>query len=101
MAAKTLGGWVVVNHGMRSWWHVQRLLVAWGVASMSLGRRPSQNEVIDGSGLSVSTYMRDLEFFRRVFPGREPFDLWMQLYEAREVRRGTPADVVFGARWSA
>jgi len=99
MAAKTFGGWMIANYGMRTWWHVQRLLIAWGIAAEQLGRRPSQNEVIVGYGSSVSGYYRDLGFFKEAFPDQEPWDVWSALYEARNVRRGTPADVVVGSRW--
>jgi len=56
--------------------------------------------VIDGGGVKKGTYYRDLHHFEAVFPGREPFDVWDELYRASAMRRNV-ADVIQAARWSA
>jgi hypothetical protein len=96
---KTLGGWVVAHHGMRAWWHVQRIIVATGLAATVLNRRPIADEII-GPGCKRATYYRDLKVFREVFPELEPFDVWTRLLRSREAKGLAVTDVVMRAGWS-
>lgn len=96
---KTLGGWVIAqpNGGVRVWWHVQRLLICWGLTREELGREPIMEEVYEWAdrmaGYSESTIYRDHQFYRKVF--EVPVG---DLYEAiRKNRHGAPEDLVLTA----
>jgi hypothetical protein len=99
-APKTLGGWVIQHHGIRTWWHVQRCLMTWGMPAVALGRRPTREEVMQGAGVSSATYYRDVEFFHTVFPDRDPYEFFVELWEGRERRRYGAVDVVLDNRWA-
>jgi len=100
MVAKTFGGVIIAKYGIRAWWRVQRVLIAWGTGSVVLGRAPTHREVAsiayDGA---AATLHRDLESFRVVFPDRTPYEVWSELWEQREMRRAGPVDVVQHAMW--
>jgi hypothetical protein len=81
---------------MRAWWHVQRVLLGWGIAATALHRRPTTEEMLTGYS-SEATYFRDLRWFVKVFPEFEPYDLWLQI--AGERNRREPMDVVSVAVW--
>jgi hypothetical protein len=100
MAAKTFGGYIITKYGIRAWWRIQRLLIAWGTGAVELGRAPTHREVATiAYKNSAATLHHDMESFRLVFPGRTPFEVWTELYDAREVRRAGVVDVVQHAMW--
>jgi hypothetical protein len=98
VSPKTLGGVVIAKYGIRTWWHVQRVLIAFGTGARTLGREPSHREVgaIAYAG-AVATLSRDMHSFKKVFPGRTPYEVWCELEAGPRV---APADAVLNARWS-
>lgn len=98
---KTLGGWVVVNHGVRKWWHVQRILMTWGLCQELADHDVNMSEVAAFS-VDDSTFYRSLKVYREVFPELEPADLWARLRAGVEGKasEGSVADAVQLARVS-
>jgi hypothetical protein len=69
---RTLGGWVVRNHGIRKAWHVQRVLMAWGFCREALGEPPASMDAVcawsaQEGFASRATLDRDAVVFREVF----------------------------------
>jgi hypothetical protein len=85
-----LGGWVIQNHGVRTWWHVQRALLAAGLCR-EIERRPvTTGEAAAFSGVTARFY-RDLAVFHRVWPGDDPCAMYERL---RVLRQGSVEDRV-------
>lgn len=94
---RTLGGWVVVNHGEMAWLHICRLLMTVGLCWEYQRRRPTISECSLFRG--KATTWRDLQVFKRVFPDDDPIDMYERIKWAR--KRATVADRVMGAAWSS
>ena len=89
---KTLGGWVVVNHGIRKWWHCQRVLLAWGLCREMEGRPVLVTEVAHFD-TSPASFYRALGVWREVFGELSPGDVWEKI----RTGRGVVADAVMSA----
>lgn len=96
---RTLGGWVVVNHGIRQWWHIQRALLVWGLCRELAGEPVNMRRVSD-SAPNAATFYRDLQVYREVFPDVELGELWERIRDgvaARKVSKGVVFDAVLSA----
>lgn len=94
--SKTLGGRVIVAHGIRVWWHVQRALIVWLVTTELLGRDPTWLEVVDASRVSEATLARDMRFFRQVWPDESISSVCARIRSARP--SGSAEDAVLSVR---
>lgn len=96
MSPKTLGGAVISQYGIRTWWHVQRCLIAWGTGIRTLGRVPSHRELGEiAYGGATATLSRDMAHFKKVFGDESPAEVWERI-EAGRVRSSV-SDVVMTA----
>lgn len=89
---KTLGGAVIARHGIRVWWHVQRVLMVWLMSTELLGHEPTWQEAVELSGISEATLMRDLRSLREVWPDVSISQLCQRIRSARPA--GSAEDAV-------
>jgi hypothetical protein len=94
-----LGGWVIVNHGVRKWWHVQRVLMVWGLARELAGEDVNVTAVA-AAAPNEATFYRDLKVYRQVFPGIEPAVMWERL-RSRSAHVGRSEGAIADAVMSA